>query len=110
MFRHAIAESSASKRDIARSTTVMGQWLLGAYAVFFAVVAPFICWGSVGDPDHNHAGAHFVFSEELAPAIPHSSKSHGHDYCSHDPMLRHNRMAPDQMAAAPLPDLSLIHI
>lgn len=75
--------------------------LLCAYAIFFAAVAPFVCWGSVGDPTHNHATAHFIFDEEITATNPHSSNSHGHDYCLHDPMLRHNRLAPERMAAPP---------
>lgn len=80
------------------------RWLLGAYALFFAVIAPFICWGSVSDSTHAHAGSHFVFDEMIEATSVHSSESHGHDYCIHDPMLRHNRLAPERMAIASLPN------
>lgn len=67
-------------------------WVLGAYVVFFAAIAPFLCWGTISDPTHSHATAHFVFDEEVAAVNTHSSESHGHDYCQHDPALRHNRL------------------
>ena len=91
----------AAKSRATVGTTVLGRWILFAYAIFFAAVAPFICWGTAGDPSHSHAAAHFVFDEDLTVSAAHSSDSHGHDYCRHDPMLRHNRLAPDGPIGAP---------
>lgn len=81
-----------------------GRWVLGAYVVFFAAVAPFICWGTISDPTHSHATAHFVFDEEVTAVNTHSSESHGHDYCQHDPALRHNRLAAAGSTAGAFPE------
>lgn len=43
----------------------VSRGLLGGYVFFFALIAPFICWGAAGDPTHPHANAHFVFAEPL---------------------------------------------
>lgn len=98
------AEPSAKKRRTqARTTSLYGRLLLCAYALFLAAIAPFICWGTVGDPAHGHSGSHFIFDEEISAVSAHSSKTHGHEYCSHDPMLRHNRLDPNRAAAATIP-------
>jgi len=46
-----------------RQTQCWSRLLLAAYACFFGVVAPFICWGTSAEPDHPHVGAHLIFVE-----------------------------------------------
>lgn len=38
------------------------QCILASYALFFAFVLPFLCWGSASTPGHPHEHAHFIFS------------------------------------------------
>jgi hypothetical protein len=45
---------------------VRGFWrraLLGCYALLFAAVFPFVCWGGLSGEDHPHLLPHFVFFE-----------------------------------------------
>lgn len=66
------------------------QWLSFVYVIFFAGVAPFVCWGTASDPTHSHSGSHFVFQQfRWGESI---TMRHGHDICAHDLALRQNRL------------------
>ena len=39
------------------------RWLLALHIAFFALILPFICWGTLVDPTHPHTHNHFVFAE-----------------------------------------------
>lgn len=54
------------------------QCILAFYAVFFACVLPFLCWGGVATPGHPHKHAHFVFSVPQSRENPASAQPHVH--------------------------------
>ncbi|MBI1298486.1 hypothetical protein GC175_26425 [bacterium] len=48
------------------------QCILASYALFFAFVLPFFCWGSAGTPGHPHEHAHFIFTSPEATKDTHT--------------------------------------
>ena len=51
------------------------QVALFTYAMFLAVVMPFICWGAWAEPGHPHGSPHFVFATPVLIEAPNSGPS-----------------------------------
>lgn len=78
-----VIESSAmnSRRQLTnvRKWATQGQrWLSLSFALFFAFVMPFICWGAAGTPGHPHAHAHFIFALPPDDSAESSTQPHLH--------------------------------
>jgi hypothetical protein len=69
--------SAGQKSSLINHTPVRGHkhplkfWqrsALLAFAILFAFVLPFICWGAFATPGHPHLSAHFVFAAPVQSA------------------------------------------
>jgi len=87
------------------------QCILASYALFFAFVLPFFCWGSAGTPGHPHAHAHFIFTSPDAKKEIHTH-FHFPEFVNGEwVFVVHNH--PEDGRSLPVrsePDLSLITI
>jgi len=82
------------------------------YAVLFAAIMPFICWGAWAQPCHPHSRPHFVFWEpvhaltatagsgvECTPSALTTHAEHG---------SAHKGAAPNPIAGQSLPDVTIV--
>ena len=62
MQSKAIVQQKVSQDHNRRAIPTWRQGLIGLYAIFLAIVLPFVCWGEVAEPGHAHEASHFVFA------------------------------------------------